>query len=185
MCLPTLRRPPPWSLALGTRSMAAWACSVSHGASSDRDLCMEACRQCEAVPDHHCGTQRRTPFLCSFQKQSIADMVETGTDFPLPPEPSARDNAFRPCCWRVLLFIPGMILAKPLRDPAGKGQQPASATRSECKMWGTAMFGLKPARRIASTILLHLYAPQPSTLHFFLVAMLEIRVTTLQSIFRR
>ena len=51
-------------------------------------------------------------------------------------------------------------------------------------MWGTAMFGLKPARRIASTILLHLYAPQPSTLHLFLVTELEIRVTT-QSIFRR
>ena len=173
-----------WS-KIAVSVLAARACNVGHGANSDRLFCMEACRQCDSMPKHQCGTQRRRLFLCSFQKQSIADMIGTGTDLPLPPDPTARDNAFRPCCWRVVLFMPGMILARPLRDPAGKGQQPASASRSECKMWGTAMIGLKPARRIASKILLHLYAPQPSTLHCFLVAMPENRVATLHSIFCR
>ena len=46
-------------------------------------LCVRPSASCASMPEHHCGTQRRTPFVCSYQKQSIADMVETGSELAL------------------------------------------------------------------------------------------------------
>ena len=110
----------------------------------------------------HSGTQLRTPFLCSFQKQSIAEIVEAGTDLQLPPEPITMDSAFTPCCCRILFLNPGKIFLRPLREPSGKGQTPPRAWRSSWVMWGTAIFGLKQARIITSASRLFLYGPQPS-----------------------
>ena len=78
----------------------------------------------------HFRTHCSTLFLCSFQKHNIADMVQTGTDLPLPPEPSVKDIAFKACCSRIFVVMPGMILRRPWRDPVGSGQRPERATRS-------------------------------------------------------
>ena len=77
-----------------------------------------------AAPCHHragrrgtLGTHSRTHcstlFLCSFQKHNIADMVQTGTDLPFPPEPSVNDIAFKACCSRIFVVMPGMIFRRP------------------------------------------------------------------------
>ena len=87
----------------------------------------------------------------------MADIVQTGTDFPFPPDPSMSDIAFKACCSRIFVVMPGMIRRRAWRDPGGSGHRPDKAMRSPDNRCGTASFELRPASTVISTILLHVY----------------------------
>eukprot|EP00959_Pyramimonas_sp_CCMP1952_P402195 8428014-Pyramimonas_sp.AAC.1 len=74
-------------------------------------------------------------------------MAQTGTDLPLPPEPSVKYIAFKACCSRIFAVMPGMIFRKPSRDPAGAGHRPDKARRSPGKNRGSVSLELSPARK--------------------------------------
>eukprot|EP00959_Pyramimonas_sp_CCMP1952_P064127 1339594-Pyramimonas_sp.AAC.1 len=72
-------------------------------------------------------------------------MAQTGTDLPLPPEPSVKYIVFKACCSRIFVVMPGMICRGARRDPAGTGRRPDNARRSPGNKCGTVSLELSPA----------------------------------------
>ena len=89
----------------------------------------------------------------------MAEMVQTGTDLPRPPEPSVKEIAFKACCSRILVVMPGMTFRRPRREPLGSGHRPLRATRSPEKKCGSGSVELKPASMVISKMVLHCVCP--------------------------
>ena len=68
------------SMRWGRSEEATLVCSVSHGAISDRNICVASRRQREPEADHHCDTQQSTSLENSLLKQSMENILETHND---------------------------------------------------------------------------------------------------------